>query len=197
MATSRCSTMRSISIHALHEESDPSIRSIKQNASTISIHALHEESDCLNRWNLKDSIFQSTLSMRRATDYINHNYTGRTISIHALHEESDLRVRITCGDWLISIHALHEESDRYDAACPSAHPEFQSTLSMRRATTRHHHWTTDISISIHALHEESDPWIPIFFSLTIKFQSTLSMRRATRQSGILQQGYEHFNPRSP
>ena len=34
--------------------------------------------------------------------------------------------------------------------------EFQSTLSMRRATTFDHYYPVTIPISIHALHEESD-----------------------------------------
>ena len=56
-----------ISIHALHEESDP--HRVQQAAEPlISIHALHEESDC--RRNSADA--QWVL-----------------ISIHALHEESD------------------------------------------------------------------------------------------------------------
>ena len=37
------------------------------------------------------STFQSTLSMRRATAYIQCKRTAIAISIHALHEESDLR----------------------------------------------------------------------------------------------------------
>ena len=56
-------------------------------------------------------VFQSTLSMRRAT-YTLAAYTGEIeISIHALHEESDVAedVAHVLGD--ISIHALHEESD--------------------------------------------------------------------------------------
>ena len=61
-------------------------------ASVISIHALHEESDVMRLDPLiAQGIFQSTLSMRRATAYciapvcmIHH------ISIHALHEESDV-----------------------------------------------------------------------------------------------------------
>ena len=81
------------------------------------------------------SIFQSTLSMRRAT--------------------ACQRSRI--GRQQISIHALHEESD------PAMRPEFvtsatfQSTLSMRRATrvARASHGKPTV-ISIHALHEESD-----------------------------------------
>ena len=35
------------------------------------------------------SVFQSTLSMRRATILYRNSYTLRNISIHALHEESD------------------------------------------------------------------------------------------------------------
>ena len=77
----------------------------------ISIHALHEESD------FSEDI--STQILR--------------ISIHALHEESDEN---TCYNPIIdkiSIHALHEESDTIWV--PSIkNIQFQSTLSMRRAT---------------------------------------------------------------
>ena len=103
-----------ISIHALHEESDlcsyPS-----PSAVAISIHALHEESDRVHTtFDSKVlSLFQSTISMRRATHHVGWRGTHITISIHALHEESDLVVNpngtIRCA--------------------------FQSTLSMRRATT--------------------------------------------------------------
>ena len=55
--------------------------------------------------------FQSTLSVRRATNSRTIHPAHRTISIHALREESDL----TGGDvqkaFPISIHALREESD--------------------------------------------------------------------------------------
>ena len=57
--------------------------------------------------------FQSTLSVRRATERLMLNDFIRVISIHALREESDTSqltfdfVRVT-----ISIHALREESDR-------------------------------------------------------------------------------------
>ena len=59
-----------------------------------------------------NALFQSTLSMRRATAVCTSCQPDGDISIHALHEESDrtvfnhLRNRIS-----ISIHALHEESD--------------------------------------------------------------------------------------
>ena len=102
-----------ISIHALHEESDQVIRHHGSDGHAISIHALHEESDLRcgldetaevlfqstlsmrRATNLADgrsphSIFQSTLSMRRATSFRRSDYPRNVISIHALHEESDL-----------------------------------------------------------------------------------------------------------
>ena len=62
-----------------------------------------------------------------------------------------------------------------------ADTQFQSTLSVRRAT--HHQQTRmgTVPISIHALREESD--LPIHGRSThrcVRFQSTLSVRRATR-----------------
>ena len=125
-----------ISIHALREESD--LRLIFQKhwialyfnprspwgerlhsiwpakfPRIISIHALREESD--NTYFsliLLLLLFQSTLSVRRATDKNEQTQKLLQISIHALREESDL---ITLSwallVWSISIHALREESD--------------------------------------------------------------------------------------
>ena len=57
---------------------------------TISIHALHEESDARRPMLLTTLMpFQSTLSMRRATDVVIVGELVHGISIHALHEESD------------------------------------------------------------------------------------------------------------
>ena len=57
--------------------------------------------------------FQSTLSMRRATQWLSTRSDAEEISIHALHEESDLISREAgrAAGGRISIHALHEESD--------------------------------------------------------------------------------------
>ena len=78
----------------------------------ISIHALHEESDTSTTHSVRKKCeFQSTLSMRRATDNGGILRCGLDISIHALHEESDyftIHAKLVGG---ISIHALHEESD--------------------------------------------------------------------------------------
>ena len=57
-----------ISIHALHEESDSRRYCLILHRGYISIHALHEESDLSNQQAMQlADIFQSTLSMRRAT----------------------------------------------------------------------------------------------------------------------------------
>ena len=84
------------------------------------------------------------------------------ISIHALHEESDSTDSNLLLLYQISIHALHEESDTRRACREWRDNQFQSTLSMRRAT-----WPTVIEAVRHS-----------------KFQSTLSMRRATRRQGF-------------
>ena len=61
-----------ISIHALHEESDSTVRA-GSTTPVISIHALHEESD------------PELALLERMYEYI---------SIHALHEESDSRILV-------------------------------------------------------------------------------------------------------
>ena len=103
---------RRISIHALHEESD-GLSVPRSSGGDISIHALHEESDLwcrspqIGRW-----LFQSTLSMRRATPPITR------IRRSAARFQSTLSMR----------RATKAPSADYAA------DQFQSTLSMRRAT---------------------------------------------------------------
>ncbi len=57
------------------------------------------------------SVFQSTLSVRRATVVCRFWDTFYLISIHALREESDLQLLQRAELEHISIHALREESD--------------------------------------------------------------------------------------
>ena len=121
------------------------------------------------------AIFQSTLSMRRATSFA---------TIHPITDiifQSTLSMRRATGDvlagvgaWGISIHALHEESDQANSDAIHDLDSFQSTLSMRRATHLPRRKPLLRPISIHALHEESDT------------SRDTSCRRQT-----------HFNPRSP
>ena len=64
---------------------------VHRNSGRISIHALHEESDLtLKNLSFNNRIFQSTLSMRRATLNMPAPRLNIPISIHALHEESDM-----------------------------------------------------------------------------------------------------------
>ena len=82
--------------------------------------------------------------------------TGR-ISIHALHEESDGvdgSVRAECGEFQSTL-SMRRATNVTDSLEPSP-VQFQSTLSMRRATDYINHNYTGRTISIHALHEESD-----------------------------------------
>ena len=102
------------------------------------------------------TLFQSTLSVRRATAGFPVHPSAQQISIHALREESDeIDFGHPCPP-LISIHALREESDAQQTVLRRRFHGFQSTLSVRRATLRF----------------RGD-------DLIRKFQSTLSVRRAT------------------
>ena len=79
----------------------------------ISIHALREESDTTSKFALNVlKLFQSTLSVRRATCVCWYDLWMYRISIHALREESDLVLKLA----------------------PNCLSVFQSTLSVRRAT---------------------------------------------------------------
>ena len=123
----------SISIHALRKESDiPPWWFVA--GCCISIHALRKESDAVWVSIIATDLFQSTLSVRRATRFCGwipchqrfqstlsvRRATGRAcqhhlseiISIHALRKESDLSAVIAPDTIFISIHALRKESDR-------------------------------------------------------------------------------------
>ena len=125
-----------ISIHALREESDGNPLKSAVGLCEISIHALREESDSTpmrktSSQNLFQStlsvrratryesairmlndLFQSTLSVRRATDATDDVTAEVMISIHALREESDSVAGVHLRPARISIHALREESDK-------------------------------------------------------------------------------------
>ena len=83
--------------------------------------------------------FQSTLSVRRATEADDALHAAGEISIHALREESDLFRFLLRGREVISIHALREESDPTCACSRPGGSQFQSTLSVRRATDESAH----------------------------------------------------------
>ena len=75
---------------------------------------------------------------------------------------------------------------------------FQSTLSVRRATTRCCSSPARVRpISIHALRQESDHYTHPIGCKQIEFQSTLSVRRATPLIPFRARLNSNFNPRSP
>ena len=101
-------------------------------------------------------IFQSTLSVRRATRHLALAPLVLRISIHALRKESDKAIRSRMALWL-----------------------FQSTLSVRRATVKDHpmRWLLLFQSTL------SVRRATILLAAVVDvmlFQSTLSVRRATR-----------------
>ena len=140
--------------------------------------------------------FQSTLSVRRATLRPTPSPAGSDISIHALRKESDAAFGEAVEGAVISIHALRKESDRTPRDC-SGRFRFQSTLSVRRATSQHLDFVIKTHISIHALRKESDHYTHPIGCKQIEFQSTLSVRRATPLIPFRARLNSNFNPRSP
>ena len=149
-----------ISIHALREESDGNPLKSAVGLCEISIHALREESDSTPmRKTSSQNLFQSTLSVRRATRYESairmlNDLFQSTLSVRRATDATD----DVTAEVMISIHALREESDGIPLDAIRISSRFQSTLSVRRATQL----------------ERADR------AVNGVFQSTLSVRRATR-----------------
>ena len=120
------------------------------------------------------SVFQSTLSLRRATVDLCIVPEIHGISIHALLAESDQKAFSKLSVPVISIHALLAESDFFLLPCTRSNP-----------------------ISIHALLAESDQLTSALFRKSTGFQSTLSLRRATGGCRGIAVPPADFNPRSP
>ena len=193
--------MDMISIHALLAESDGRVL-LGPHRQDISIHALLAESDCIKTGQIDaDRLFQSTLSLRRAT--IGHCGAGvyPGISIHALLAESDAQngtaekavkdfnPRSPCGERLYTFCQGVDRNDFNPRSPCGERPIptnsgslpflFQSTLSLRRATRAGPRGNSVGAISIHALLAESDMSSCLPISAISIFQSTLSLRRAT------------------
>ena len=145
-------------------------------------------------------LFLSTLSLRRATTFLEVHYYVSYISIHALLAESDYIIRHAVNLHSISIHALLAESDTliWDVIALitiSIHALLAESDSVRPHTRQRD------AISIHALLAESDGISSIINNVInnfyprspcgerqtkaktnedgYKFLSTLSLRRAT------------------
>ena len=145
----------------------------------ISIHALLAESDSLTATAAEiDSVFLSTLSLRRATASRNSSAKSMPISIHALLAESDIMFsgilphhahfypRSPCGErpkrLCNALKHLHfyprspcGERQMHTLKLANA-MLFLSTLSLRRATVQATNTHRERQISIHALLAESD-----------------------------------------
>ena len=220
-------TLIQVSIHALLAESDNQCKIDQKRSSnfyprspcgerqssgwgipnweSISIHALLAESDLptASAWTL-GGVFLSTLSLRRATHYIQLGFRLQGISIHALLAESDCAPSANGGAASISIHALLAESDQLTPifAPPKWHFYPRSPCGERPhpigvlitvieisihallaesdpKMSDHPHNTKNISI--HALLAESDPGYRSVSKYHQLFLSTLSLRRATRR----------------
>ena len=125
-----------ISIHALLAESDNVDSAGAAVVPYISIHALLAESDLkLFAERFRDTLFLSTLSLRRAT------ITLTVLLIQPIRFLSTLSLRRATNGFAgvlflidISIHALLAESDPAEPFKIGENLIFLSTLSLRRAT---------------------------------------------------------------
>ena len=101
-------------------------------------------------------VFLSTLSLRRATVYVNYNMYNNTISIHALLAESDEILYILYWE-VLNFYPRSPCGERRGCCarflCSGL---FLSTLSLRRATCLPGFCRITEEISIHALLAESD-----------------------------------------
>ena len=141
--------------------------------------------------------FQSTLSMRRATFVGVSQPHDCDISIHALHEESDGKSDADM-DAVTQFQSTLSMRRATCAACGSKLAwVFQSTLSMRRATMYSESHQANDNISIHALHEESD--LPLECRGLIP--GCISIHALHEESdfskGAGMEYLKYFNPRSP
>ena len=188
-----------ISIHALLAESDPEGPAKLPKQIGISIHALLAESDSTVDCNLS-----RRLNFYPRSPCGERQWRGQKgssllyISIHALLAESDHWINWTKA-WIceISIHALLAESDHRSYNLCRNDARFLSTLSLRRATSRH----TSSSHSGTNFYPRS-PCGERHSTMTCsgtatRFLSTLSLRRATSTVNCNLSSRSNFYPRSP
>ena len=150
----------------------------------ISIHALRKESDpTIPPTTRIRSEFQSTLSVRRATAHRAQSAHFKIISIHALRKESDDAQGRRGHGRPISIHALRKESDTARGNTKLDSEQFQSTLSVRRATGLPDGHGGRVDISIHALRKESDRAAGHFCPLSETQASCLALSISNNTTG--------------
>ena len=141
-------------------------------------------------------LFQSTLSLRRATPGGWAGWVHGLISIHALLAESDAFSPLGALFLDISIHALLAESDG-EPAGGGGHHGISIHALLAESDFGGVRTYLDNIISIHALLAESDVIRNFPPRAARGFQSTLSLRRATTAPPHRRGSSPHFNPRSP
>ena len=164
-------------------------------------------------------LFQSTHSLRSATTLQSLLFCRINVSIHALLAECDKEVIKADVYKMVSIHALLAECDCFVNRFLCHVLKFQSTHSLRSATSSFFHLTCKMAVSIHALLAECDqliisllliatcfnprtpcgvrPFKEGLCALTNPFQSTHSLRSATSQRSGHSFLPQSFNPRTP
>ena len=143
------------------------------------------------------SVFLSTLSLRRATRGGDLCYLDNIISIHALLTESDAWNRFTQRRDFISIHALLTESDLIfppvDTSSVSISIHALLTESDTPKYPKGYRWQ---NISIHALLTESDIYVTKFYRpAQISIHALLTESDSVACGRYYQRHY--FYPRSP
>ena len=143
-------------------------------------------------------VFQSTLSMRRATEFRQAWWWPRKFQSTLSMRRATARLVGVVNLHLISIHALHEESDHtVRSANASWTAIFQSTLSMRRATSIRESMSLSNGFQSTLSMRRATFAMVRFMRAALLFQSTLSMRRATQWPDPHCANRLNFNPRSP
>ena len=145
---------------------------------------------------LRLTVFQSTLSARRATHGLLLFPPDISISIHALREEGDLRGLPASGRSSY-FNPRPPRGGRLRGYAPSGrYCSFQSTPSARRATKPVLRAARVTVISIHALREESDAPAP-----RLRHKVDISIHALREESDCWQKTRRlssgNFNPRSP
>ena len=130
------------------------------------------------------SRFQSTPSLRRATCSVSMFHGIKRVSIHALLAESDDKETA----FVMNNHGFNPRPPCGERPGPIIFPfkldRFQSTPSLRRATSPRVPHLLEQGVSIHALLAESDARAVPIAAARATFQSTPSLRRATIATGI-------------
>ena len=213
----RLSSFFHISIHTLCEEGDSLIGFATRVKTWISIHTLCEEGDWSplsgvavtpnfnphplwrGRHMLVNAVrrrswFQSTPSVKRATNR-NRNTTQQIlISIHTLCEEGDSIVLTVKEDINISIHTLCEEGDLMRDNARQFFLIFQSTPSVKRATQTWANFGVVPLISIHTLCEEGDSINNSSVLVDLDFNPHPLWRGRRANDSQVKHGHFYFNP---